>query len=127
AEGYPLGPATPVPASTEAPHGSGGMTMLGMMHSKPNTSFRPEYRPERSEAGADVVYSCPCGSTTEVFRYDRSRSEQEPHSCCGHHVLIAPGAQEQLRARLGEGYDFDIQTVEMPWGQPMEAVMAIPR
>jgi copper chaperone CopZ len=125
AEGYPLGPASPAASAAAAPDAHEGMTMLGTL--EPASRFRPEYRPERSEVGAEVVYSCPCGSTTEVFHYDRSRTEQEPHSCCGHHVLVAPDASEALRARLGDGYDYDVQTIEMPWGQPMEAVMAVPR
>ncbi len=124
-EGYPLGDASPAASGGPA---EGGMTMLGTMQTvQAKQSFRPEYRAERSDAGADVVYSCPCGSTTEVFHFDRSKSEQEAHTCCGHHVLVAPQAEQALRSRLGDGYDYDVQTIEMPWGQPMEAVMAVPR
>ena len=91
----------------------------------------PQYlKIERTEAGADVTYSCPCGSTTEVFHLDRSQPEQTPHSCCGHHTLVGPNAAERLRVRLGggvDGYHIDVQTVTMPWGQPVEAAQAVPK
>jgi copper chaperone CopZ len=123
-EGYPLG------GPEDAPSGGGmaggpNVTMLPMAGAaKP--AFRPSYAPQPSAAGADVVYSCPCGSTTEVFHYDRSRPEQQPHACCNHQVLVAPDAAARLRAL--DGYNvIDVQTVTMPWGQPMEAAMAVRR
>jgi copper chaperone CopZ len=124
AEGYPLGDPSAV-----SPVVSSTMIPLGMMHVAPSAAqaatFVPTYRAERSDAGADVVYSCPCGSTTEVFHYDRSKAEQEPHSCCNHKVLVAPGAADRLRA-IAPGFEvISVQTVEMPWGQPLEAAMAV--
>lgn len=123
-EGYPLGPASPAAVAGTA-HGVTSLPMAG--DEAAGGTFKPEYRPEPADNGAEVIYSCPCGSTTEVFSFDRSRAEQEPDSCCGHHVLVQPGAEQSLRARLGDDYDYDVQTIEMPWGQPMEAVMAVPR
>jgi copper chaperone CopZ len=128
-EGYPLGDA---PAPGAAPAAStmtglpmaGGAPMAGMHQQQPG--FKPQYlKIEKTDAGADVTYSCPCGSTTEVFHLDRSQADQEPHSCCGHHTLVGPNAAARLRARLGEGHDIDVQTVTMPWGQPMEAAQAV--
>jgi copper chaperone CopZ len=122
-EGYPLG------GPEDAPTGGGmtagpNVTMLPMAGEAPKRGFVPTYTPQPSSAGADVVYSCPCGSTTEVFHYDRSRAEQTPHACCNHQVLVAPDAAARLRAI--EGYKvIDVQTVTMPWGQPMEAAMAV--
>lgn len=126
-EGYPLG--EPEAAAPPKPAGTSGMTTLGMLHTAPSASaasgFTPAYRAERTDAGADVVYSCPCGSTTEVFHYDRSKAEQEPHACCNHRVLIGPGAADRLRA-LSPGFEvIDVQTLELPWGQPVEAAMAV--
>lgn len=128
-EGYPLGDAAAVAPAAPAASAHPSMTPLGMMHVAPSAAqakaFVPTYRAERSDAGADVVYSCPCGSTTEVFHYDRSKAEQEPHSCCNHKVLVAPGAAERLRA-LAPGFEvINVQTVQMPWGQPLEAAMAV--
>jgi copper chaperone CopZ len=120
AEGYPLGDASIGAPKPAAPRGE-ALPMAGA----PAAGFRPRYRVERSEAGAEVHYNCPCGSQDEVFRYDRSRAEQSPHSCCGHHLLVAPDAEGALRARLGEGYAIDVQTVEMPWGQPLQAAFAV--
>ncbi len=128
-EGYPLG------GPDDEPSGGGmgaspasmpaNVTMLPMAGAaKP--AFVPTYAPQASADGADVVYSCPCGSTTEVFHYDRGRVEQAPHACCNHQVLVAPDAAARMRAL--EGYEvIDVQTVTMPWGQPLEAAMAVRR
>ncbi|MDA0301810.1 MAG: heavy-metal-associated domain-containing protein [Chloroflexi bacterium] len=133
-EGYPLGEIPAPGAAPSAPSTWDGMTALpmagalagGMRHGAPAPGFKPEYlKVERTDAGADVTYSCPCGSTTEVFHLDRSQAEQEPHSCCGHHTLVGPNAAARLRARLGEGYAIDVQTVTMPWRQPVEAAQAV--
>ena len=152
AEGYPLGDApasgTPAPAPApahagmpmlamaSAPAGGPADTPAGAMHHGQHTpGFRPQYlKVERTEAGADVTYSCPCGSTTEVFHLDRAQADQRPHSCCGHHTLVGPNAAARLRAHLaagggaeGAGYDIDVQTVTMPWGQTVEAAQAVAR
>ena len=136
-EGYPLGEAPAPGAAPTAQHeGHEGMQMLGMsgapamggMHMQQIPNFKPQYlKVERTEAGADITYSCPCGSTTEVFHLDRSQADQGPHSCCGHHTLVGVNAAQRLRARLGENYDIDVQTVTMPWGQPLEAAQAVPK
>ena len=135
-EGYPLGdPPAPGAAPTAHPAASEGLSMLsmaggapvgGMHHGSHTPGFKPQYlKVERTDAGADVTYSCPCGSMTEVFHLDRSQPDQVPHSCCGHHTLVGPNAATRLRTRLGDGYDIDVQTVTMPWGQPVEAAQAV--
>ena len=129
-EGYPLGDA-PAPGAAPAAGGMTGLPMAGGapmagMHHQQQAGFKPQYlKIEKTDAGADVTYSCPCGSTTEVFHLDRAQADQAPHSCCGHHTLVGNNAAARLRARLGEGYDIDVQTVTMPWGQPMEAAQAV--
>ena len=153
-EGYPLADASEATAPS-ASAGRPGMTVLGtlmnasdgpmqhrgmqampmmgapMMHggrSAQSGPFHPEYlKVERTDAGADITYSCPCGSTTEVFHLDRAQADQGPHSCCGHHTLVGANAAERLRSRLGDGYAIDVQTVTMPWGQPLEAAQAVPK
>ncbi|MFA7249696.1 MAG: heavy-metal-associated domain-containing protein [Dehalococcoidia bacterium] len=146
AEGYPLGdapaaPAVPADSAAQAAHmATPGMPMAGapiaMAHAPGAAAgmhgmrqiphFKPQYlKVERTEAGADVTYSCPCGSTTEVFQLDRSQADQQPHSCCGHHTLVGPNAEARLRDRVGDGYEIDVQTVTMPWGQPVEAAQAV--
>lgn len=125
-EGYPLGEA---PAPGAAPTTGEVLPMAGgtgAMHHQ-QAGFKPQYlKIEKTDAGADITYSCPCGSTTEVFHLDRAQGDQEPHSCCGHHTLVGVNAAARLRARVGDGYDIDVQTVTMPWGQPVEAAQAIP-
>ncbi len=126
-EGYPLGGPEDAPTGGGMPAGHSMATMLPMVGGAPaKPAFVPTYQPTATPGGADVVYSCPCGSTTEVFHYDRSKSEQMPHACCNHQVLVAPGAAGRLRAL--DGYEvIDVQTVTMPWGQPLEAAMAVRR
>ena len=116
AEGYPLGPATPASAAAGAT-GEPGET-------PPTGGFAPSYTVEKSPEGASVTYTCPCGSTTERYTFDRSKPEQAVGSCCDHHLLIQPNAGARLRERLGAGYEIDVQTIEMPWGQPVEAAFA---
>lgn len=124
-EGYPLGGPEDAPTGGGMPAGGTNVTMLPMAGAPPaKRAFVPTYVPQATAAGADIVYSCPCGSTTEVFRYDRSRAEQTPHACCNHQVLVAPDAAARLRTL--DGYEvIDVQTVTMPWGQPLEAAMAV--
>ncbi|MSQ29692.1 MAG: copper chaperone [Dehalococcoidia bacterium] len=124
-EGYPLGGPDDAPTGGGMAQATPNVTMLPMAgRLAPQPAFVPTYRPQATTAGADVVYSCPCGSTTEVFHYDRSRAEQLPHACCNHQVLVAPGAAARLRGL--DGYDvIDVQTVMLPWGQPVEAAMAV--
>ncbi len=115
AEGYPLGPAEPLRAT-----GAGSTNVTFEAAPK---AFAPQYTVEKSAEGASITYNCPCGSTTEHYTYDRSKAEQDLGSCCDHHLLVQPGAGERLRA-LKPGYDVDVQTIEMPWGQPVEAAFA---
>ncbi len=115
AEGYPLGPASPARASE-----GGGQAAS-------TVGFAPSFTIEKSAEGASVTYTCPCGSTTEHYTYDRSKAEQAVGSCCDHHLLIQAGAAETLRDRLGDAYEVNVQSVQMPWGQPMEAAFATRR
>jgi copper chaperone CopZ len=129
-EGYPLGEApAPGAASAGTTLTMAGAPAAGMHHAQPTPGFTPEYlKVERTDVGADVTYSCPCGSTTEVFHLDRSQPEQSPHSCCGHHTLVGTDAAQRLRTRLGaeaDRYEIDVQQVTMPWGQPVEAAQAV--
>jgi hypothetical protein len=43
-------------------------------------------------------------------------------------MLVGREASRRLRARLNvsAAYEFDIQIVTMPWGQPLEAALATP-
>jgi hypothetical protein len=43
-------------------------------------------------------------------------------------MLVGRAASERLRSYLGTAgsYEFDLQTVTMPWGQPLEAALATP-
>lgn len=117
--GYPLGAAA-TPASAVA--SVAGLEMAG-------EAWMPIYRVTKTDVGADVNYACPC-SCEAGFALDRSRSEQAPESCCcGRQIMVGADAESRLRSALGspEAYAFDLQTVSMPWGQPLEVALAIPR
>lgn len=115
AEGYPLGEAAgPVAAGEDA---------------QPSADWRPTYRITPTGAGADVNYDCPC-SCDAGFAFDRSQAAQQPeHCCCGRTILVGRGAEARLRDSLAtpDEYEFDVQTVAMPWGQPLPVALASPR
>ena len=113
AEGYPLGDAASAPPAADSATDAG---------------WKPEYRVTRTDAGADVNYSCPC-SCDAGFAFDRSRAEHDSESCCcGRRIMVGADAEARLRAELDgpEGYEFDVQRVAMPWGQPLEVALATP-
>ncbi|MDA0270510.1 MAG: heavy-metal-associated domain-containing protein [Chloroflexi bacterium] len=114
AEGYPLGDvpeAADDHVSTKTP------------------DWRPaDYRIVRTDAGANVNYDCYCGCDAG-FALDRSQADPATESCCcGNHILVGAGAGERIASKLDAGsrYRIDVQTVAMPWGQPLEVALAIP-
>jgi copper chaperone CopZ len=112
-EGYPLGDAT---------------SSKGDSASAAAPNWVPIYTVIATDKGADLNYSCPCGCTAG-FALDRSDADQQAEGCCcGRELLVAPAnAEERLKAGVNGGdYRFDVQTVELPWGQPMLAAIAIP-
>ena len=115
AEGYPLGEAGDASAAGAAPKID-------------DASWTPAYRVTRTEAGADVNYACPC-SCDAGFALDRAKAAQDPESCCcGRQILVGRDAEERLRAALDapDAFRFDVQTLEMPWGQPLPVALAVP-
>ncbi|MDA0351261.1 MAG: heavy-metal-associated domain-containing protein [Chloroflexi bacterium] len=113
AEGYPLGDAAPA-----AEHGG----------TAADPNWVPTYTVTGTDKGADINYACPC-SCTAGFGLDRAVADQHAEGCCcGRQMLVAPtDAEARLKADLSSGeYRFNLQTIEMPWGQPMQAAIAIP-
>ncbi len=115
AAGYPLGD---VPADTSAAHG------------EPAADWTPgEYRVVRSDVGANVNYDCYCGCDAG-FALDRSQADQATESCCcGNHIFVGPDAGRRIAGKLDPAatYRIDVREITMPWGQPMEVALAIPR
>lgn len=112
AEGYPLGPAVDHASEYRAPADAGA----------------PSYRVTPTDAGAEINYDCPCGCVAG-FAYNRAVAEAEPESCCcGRTMLVGRAAEERLRRGLPatETYGVDVQTLTMPWGQPLEVALAVP-
>ena len=115
AEGYPLGDVA------AEPHEAHGATSSDWAAA--------EYRVEKTDVGANVNYDCYCGCDAG-FALDRSQADQATESCCcGNHILVGPNAGERIAEKLdaAESYRLDVQQVTMPWGQPMEVALAIPR
>ncbi len=113
AEGYPLGELSPDDQA------AGSVV---------DDTWTPEYRMSSTDKGADINYACPCGCDAG-FALDRSNATQHAEGCCcGRQLLVAASdAEARLRADVeGEGYRVDVQDVTMPWGQPMQAAIAIP-
>jgi len=133
AAGYPLGDAPGIPGA-----GVARLDLLDLRPAQPAATampagstgaWTPTYRVTRTEAGADVNYECPCGCTAG-FAVDRARAEQAPESCCcGRTLLVGRDAEARLRATLDrpDDYTIDVQAIAMPWGQPLEAALAVPR
>ena len=114
-EGYPLGEAN-------------AATLGSSEHGHDDASWTPSYRVTKTDAGADVNYACPC-SCEAGFALDRAKAEQDPESCCcGRQILVGRDAEVRLRAALEapDGYRYDRQALTMPWGQRVEAALAIP-
>ena len=114
AEGYPLGEV-----AADPPEG----------HGTKSPDWAPaEYRIVRTDVGANVNYDCYCGCDAG-FALDRSQADQPTESCCcGNHILVGPDAGQRITAKLDapDAYRVDVQTVAMPWGQPLEVAVAIP-
>lgn len=118
AEGYPLGDAAESTDAASVPGQHDGRT--------PDT-WTPAYRVTATPRGADVNYDCDCGCDAG-FALDRSVAEQPLEDCCcGKQMLVGRDADARLRGAVGDGHRIDLQTVTMPWGQPIQAALAIPR
>jgi copper chaperone CopZ len=116
-------------AAEEYPLGDAAAAALAIATAEAGPTH-PEYRVTRTEAGADINYSCPCGCDAG-FALDRSQAEQSPESCCcGRNILAGRDAAARLRATLEDEsafYPLDVQMVTMPWRQPVEVALATPR
>jgi copper chaperone CopZ len=118
--GYPLGeagaPAAAAPAADEhAPVSKAGWT--------------PAYRVTRTDRGADVNYRCYCGCEAG-FALDRALADPAPEGCCcGNRILVGRDARTRLAATLDPAttYDLNVQTIAMPWGQPLDVALAVPQ
>jgi len=111
-QGYPLGEAA-VAVPTPEPE---------------NAGWTPNYRVTRTDLGADVNYDCPC-SCESGASFDRSATEQELSGCCcGRQLVVGMNAEIRLKSLIdtSNAYRIDTQEITMPWGQMMQAALAIP-
>jgi copper chaperone CopZ len=114
---YPLGdPSEPEGEATDHPIVS-------------KAGWRPQFRVTQTDRGADVNYACYCGCEAG-FALDRSVADAAPEGCCcGNRILAGREAQNRLRAAIEDAseYELEVETVTMPWGQPIEVALAVPR
>ena len=101
--GYPLGPATPAISSEIQ-----------------SEDYTPSPVVVPSECGATISFTCPCGSTDEIFEFDRGVAEQPISSCCDHYTLVGPAASWRLLDELGPAFQIDSVDLVLPWEQTME-------
>jgi len=105
--GYSLGPAALAPLA-----GSSG------------TKYDPKPVIISTDYGAEILYTCPCGSSSESVEFHRALKQQTIQSCCDHHAIAEVTAAWRLLDELGSSYQIESTEVEMPWGQSMEFAIA---
>lgn len=79
-------------------------------------------------AEAHVNYECPCGCTAGVIYVKESGTADLGQCCCGRLLWLGDDAESHVRSAFeaGTGYTLDRNPVTLPWGQTVEAVLAVP-
>jgi YHS domain-containing protein len=67
-------------------------------------------------------YACPCGCTPSV-EYARGAETVDEGCCCGNHFAIGPDAASSLKPKAG--YRPEVQALEAPWGERLEAAWLV--
>ena len=67
-------------------------------------------------------YSCPCGCTPSV-EYARGAAVVSEGCCCGNHFAVGPAAAATLKPKAG--FRSELQTLESPWGEQLEAAWLV--
>jgi Cu+-exporting ATPase len=73
-------------------------------------------------------YECPCGCVAGLT-YDKANgSEHLGQCCCGNLLWVGEGAEAVVRSHYeaGETYRIDSDSVTLPWGDAVVAVLAQP-
>lgn len=69
------------------------------------------------DAAVRASYACPCGCRPGV-EYARSAQPSTEGCCCGNVFAVGPDAARTIADRTGE---LRLESIETPWGQPIEA------
>src|SRR3954447_18904463 len=79
-------------------------------------------------AEAHVNYACPCGCTAGVIYVKESGTADLGQCCCGRLLWLGADAEEHVRNAFETDTDYtlDRNPVTLPWGQTVEAVLAVP-
>lgn len=80
------------------------------------------------ENQAHVNYKCPCGCDAGLI-YSRDKGTTEAGECCCGRILWVGGdAEAEVRRRQEDTVDYrlDVTIVTLPWGESVEAVLAVP-
>jgi YHS domain-containing protein len=85
-------------------------------------------RPADNADEAHVNYACPCGCTAGIMYSREGGSLHLGECCCGRLLWLAPDAEAAIRSRFkpGVGYDLDVSSVTLPWGETVVAALAVP-
>jgi len=80
-------------------------------------------------AEAHVNYECPCGCTAGVIYVRDAGTRDLGQCCCGRLLWLGDEAEGHVRGAFEPGteYTFDRDPVALPWGQTVEAVLAVPK
>jgi hypothetical protein len=101
-----------------------GSAALAPVAGSSGAKYDPKPVIDATDYGAEISYTCPCGSSTETVEFHRALKRQTIQSCCDHHAIAEVTAAWRLLDELGSNYQIESTQVEMPWGQSMEFAIA---
>lgn len=76
----------------------------------------------KGEGHLVASYVCPCGCRPRL-KYERGQSHATDDCCCGNQFAVGPKATEHLNQ--GDAPHLEVQSIQAPWGEPLEAVWTI--
>jgi hypothetical protein len=85
-------------------------------------------RPADDPREAHVNYACPCGCTAGLMYSREAGSLHVGECCCGRLLWLGAGAETAIATHYKPltAYDLDIDTVTLPWGESVQAALAVP-
>jgi YHS domain-containing protein len=77
---------------------------------------------------AHVNYACPCGCIAGVLYSREGGTADLGQCCCGRLLWVGEGAEAHVREAFKDGaiYEIEKDDIALPWGQSVQAVLAVP-
>jgi hypothetical protein len=75
-----------------------------------------------SEDAVQAGYVCTCGCRP-TLTYEKGGANVEDVCCCGTHFVVGTDAESGLKPM--EGGRIEVQELEAPWGEVLEAAWAV--